>query len=230
MRIFLGILIGLFLAVGIAVAAAYMAFGELTNIGERDKSKDVVQRFDFQDFDKIDIAGVYELNVSVGGDFSIEISGAPEEMARLEASVENQTLMLGREERNMGPRGWRNQGLTAEISLPALSAIDIAGVVDADVRGVDAETFAVDIAGVGDLDISGSCDSLEADVAGIGDFNAEDLRCRAVTVQISGIGDASVYAGEEVDAEVSGIGDIDIYGSPEIVRKEGGLFSDITVR
>ena len=230
MRIFLGVLIGLFLAIGIAAAAAYLAFGELTNIGERDKSKDVAQSFEFRDFDKIDIAGVYELNVSVGGDFSIEISGAPDEMARLEASVENQTLFLSRDEADMSTRRWRNQGLTAEISLPALTAVEIAGVVDADVRGVDAETFAADVAGVGSLDISGACDSLDADVSGIGDFNAGDLRCRSVTVQISGIGGASVYASQAVDAEVSGIGDIDIYGSPETVRKEGGLFSDITVK
>lgn len=230
MRIILGILIGLFLAIGIAIGAAYIAFGELTSIGERDKSKDIVEVYDFTDFDKIDIAGVYELNVSVGGEFSVELAGNADEMARVEASVENGALVLTRDEDVRGPQRWRNQGVTVEVSMPALTGIDIAGVVDADVRGVDTETFSVDLAGVGDLDIAGRCDTLEADVSGIGDFNAEELRCRVVTIQVSGIGDAGVYASEEVDAEVSGIGDIDIYGSPEKVRKEGGLFSDISVK
>ena len=46
---------------------------------------------------------------------------------------------------------------------------------------------------------------------------------------VSGVGDASVYASDSVDASVSGVGDIDVYGEPADVKKDGGMFASITV-
>lgn len=230
MKFFFGLLIGLFLAIGIAAAAAYMAFGELSDFGERDRSKDITQQYDFVDFDKIDIGGVYEIDVAVGGDFSVEISGSPEEMARVEASVENGELVLGEERQVRVKRGWRNHGLTAVISMPSLTAIDVAGVVDGDVTGISADQFDAGLSGVGDLDLEGSCVSLNVHVSGVGELNAKGLECENVEVSVSGVGDASVYASQSVDASVSGIGSISIYGSPSDVEKDGGFLSSIDVK
>lgn len=230
MKFFLGILIGLMLAVGIAAGAAYMAFGDLSDVGERDKSNDIAQTYDLVGFDAIDVAGVYELDVTVGGEFSIIISGAPEEIARVEASVENGELMLGQKKMERGKRHWRNQGLTATLTMPALSAIDVAGVVDGEVTGIDATSFKADLSGVGDLDLSGSCETLTAGVSGVGDFDARDLECQDVDIHVSGVGDASVYASQSVDASVSGIGSITVYGSPAQVEKSGGFLSSISVK
>jgi len=229
MKFFFGLIIGLFLAVGIAAAAAYMAFGEIGDFGERDRSKDITQQYDFVDFDRIDIGGVYEIDVAVGGDFSVEISGSPEAMARVEAAVENGELVLG-EEKRTGKRHWRNHGLTAVISMPALTAIDVAGVVDGDVTGISADQFDADLSGVGDLDLEGSCGSLNVHVSGVGDLDAKGLECENVEVSVSGVGDASVYASQSVDASVSGIGSISIYGSPANVEKSGGFLSSIDVK
>ena len=230
MRIFFGIIIGLILAIGIAATAGYQAFGSLKDVGERDKSKDITTTYELTGFDEIEVGGVFEIDVSVGDDFSVVISGAPAEMERLEVGVENGVLTLDRSEMQRGKRRWRDLGLTAEISLPALKAIDIAGVADGDVSGVDADDFEIDLAGVGDLNISGTCGRLDADVSGVGDLNAKELECREVEVDVSGVGSASVYASEEADASVSGIGSIDIYGSPERVDKSSSFIASISVK
>ncbi len=230
MRFFLGILIGLGLAIGIAFAAGYMAFGDLGDVGERDKSKDVTETFDLTGFDKIDIGGVYEIDVTVGGDYSVVISGAESEMERVEAYVENGELYLGSKRPERGKRRWRNQGLTATISLPALGAIDVAGVADGEVTGINAGGFRASLSGVGDLELSGSCETLNANVSGVGDLDAESLECENVDVNVSGVGEATVYASESVEANVSGIGSITVYGSPSQVDKSGGFLSNITVK
>lgn len=230
MRLFLGILIGLLLAVGIAAAAAYMAFGELTDIGERDRSKDITRTYDLQGFDQISVGGVYELDVRVGGDFSITVSGAPDEMDRMEIEVVDGVLQLGQEEPKFGKRRWRNMGLTADISLPSLTAIDVAGVAEVDVEGVDAETFSASLAGVGELDLVGTCRSLTARVSGVGELDASELQCADVDVRVSGVGEARVYAGQSVYASVSGVGSIDVEGSPSEVVEDKSFFADISVR
>lgn len=230
MKIFFGILIGLVLAIMIAAGAAYMAFGNIRDFEERDKSGDVSMSYDLTGFDRIVVGGVYELNVRVGEGFSIEVSGAPDEMERMEIEVEDGVLRLGQQERMRGKRRWRDQGLSAEITMPALAALNVSGVTDANVTGVDADDFSARLSGVGEIDIAGTCGSLTARVSGVGALDAENLQCVDVEVRVSGIGDAEVYASQSVHASVSGIGSIGIYGSPSVVETDKSLFADISVK
>ncbi|MEM9618102.1 MAG: head GIN domain-containing protein [Pseudomonadota bacterium] len=230
MKFFLGLIVGLILAIGIAAGGAYMAFGDLTDIGERDKSKDITRTYNLADFDMVEIGGVYEFDVTVGGGYSVVVSGAPEEMERVDVSVVDGELILDQSRRENMRRKWRNQGLEATITLPSLRAIDVSGIVDGDISGINADEFDADFSGVGSVDISGTCGHLDADISGIGDFNARDLRCQTADVDISGIGDVDIYASDEIDISVGGIGDVDIHGSPSRVEKDGSLFADISVK
>lgn len=230
MRIFFGIILGLVLAIAIAFGAANYAFGDLRDVSGRDKSKDVTQTLDLAGFDRIDIGGVFEVEVSVGGDFSVVVSGAPDELERLEATVDNGVLKLDQDEITFGKRRWRNQGMSAVISLPVLSGFDLAGVADGEVTGINADDFEVDLAGVGDLTLSGSCGRLNAQVSGVGDLDAQSLQCREVDVDVSGVGEASVYASEAAEASVSGIGTINIYGSPSQIEKHTSFMSSISLK
>ncbi len=230
MKLIFGILIGLVLAVGIAGGAAYMAFGDLSDIGERDKSNDITQTYEVAGFNEIDIGGVYEVDIRVGPDFSVTLSGAEDEMARADVVVERGVLQLSQDDLRRGKRRWRNMGLTAQISLPALNAIEVAGVADVDVEGVAADDFTVRLAGVGEIDVAGTCNALTASVSGVGELDAAGLECADVDVRVSGVGEAKVFASRSVDASVGGIGSITVYGSPASVEKSSGFLADIKVK
>lgn len=236
MKFFLGVFVGVIAAVLIGAGAVAIAFGNLGDIGhieigDRDKSADASKTYDLRDFDRIEIAGVYELDVAVGADYSVEISGPQAQLDRVEAMVENGELILDMRDRERGEKKRRDHdSLAARVTLPALTGVDVSGVVDADIEGVDAEEFAADISGVGEMEIRGSCGRFKAAVSGVGDLDAEELQCKDVAVDVSGIGEASVFASESVDASVSGMGEISIYGSPARVDKSGGLFSSIKVK
>jgi len=180
---------------------------------------------DLRDFDAIDVGGAYELDVIVGEDYSIELSGPAEEMARVEASLKNGALVLGSKKRQRGDR----KGVKAVVTMPTLNRISVSGVVDADISGVKSKDFKLDLSGVGDVNVAGACDRLVARVSGVGEVDAQSLQCREVDVKVAGIGEARVYASESVSAEVSGMGGIMVYGSPKSVDKRGGFFSEIKV-
>lgn len=199
-------------------------FGVLAPAGAWAQSKST-RTLDLRDFDAIEIGGAYELDVIVGEDFSIELSGPSEEMARVEATLKNGALVLGAKKRIKGD----NKGVKAVVTMPALSRISVSGVADADVSGVDAKEFKLDLSGVGEVNIAGACDRLVARVSGVGEVDAQSLQCKAVDVKVAGIGEARVYASESVSAEVSGMGGIMVYGSPKSVDKRGGFFSEIKV-
>jgi Putative auto-transporter adhesin, head GIN domain len=217
MKILMGISAGLLAMAGAAVAA---------------KDDTITKNLDLTGFDRIEVSGVYDLEVRVGPEFSIELSGPAYEMNRVEVSVDHNVLQLDMRNRKRGEkRKWRNhrEGVDAVITMPMLRGLDITGVVDGVVTGVKADNFKINISGVGDLEIDGECGALEARLSGVGDLDADALECSKVTVRVSGVGDADVFARDEVDARVSGMGDIEVYGSPDKVRKSGGMFSDITI-
>lgn len=220
MKIFLGIIIGLVLTVAIAATAVKIAWGDLTDVSSRDRGDDVTMNVEASDFDRIDVAGVFELDVTVGGDYAVTLSGREDDLSRTSATVENGVLVLDTDERDKrGKRHLIKHGVTARISLPALNAVDAAGVVDGRIAAISAENFDADISGVGELELSGSCGALNADVSGVGELDAENLQCRTVRIDVSGVGEARVYASESVDAELAGIGKIEIFGSPANVSK-----------
>lgn len=234
MRFLIGLVVGAIAAAAIGAAAIAYAFGDLHDIdkiGERDKSADIVKAVDLRNFDKISIKGVYEIEVSVGPEYSIQLSGKQDDVDRAETTVSDGTLVLDQKHRQSGEKLRRrsHDGITAKISMPALSAIEVGGVVDGKVTGIAAEGFRADLSGVGDLDLEGTCTALEARVSGVGDLDADDLKCQTVKVTVAGVGDAKVYASESVEARVSGMGDISVSGNPKQVEKSGSLFSDIDV-
>lgn len=220
MKIFLGFLIGLILAAVIAATALKVAWGDITDVSERDRGADETRTIEVADFDRIDIAGVIELDATVGGDYSLTLSGRADDLDRARAEVVDGELILdtAHDEGRVGRKIIRH-GVAATITLPTLAAVDATGVVDGEIKGVAAGAFDVDISGVGDLKLSGTCDALKADVSGVGDLEAKDFICRTVDVEVSGIGGASVFASESASAEIAGIGKIEIYGSPASVSK-----------
>ena len=178
-------------------------------------------------FDKISVAGVYDLNVVVGQPYSVRIRGAESEVGRVVAVVRRDVLVLDLRDKRAGRDRHRN--IEAYVTTPMLVGVDISGVADARVRGIKASLFKASMSGVGELHLDGICRQLSAEVSGVGDLDATALRCANVWVQVSGVGEAGVYASEAVDANVSGMGDIRVIGSPKKVKKSGGLFADISV-
>lgn len=195
-----------------------------------DDEETVEQELSLSGFDRLTVSGVYELDVRVGKDYSIRLSGPKYEMDRAEISVKDGALVLGQRDRRKGEKKRNNRdGVEAVITLPSLTGLKVSGVVEGRIADVDAERFEVRISGVGDVAIDGECGALEAHLSGVGDLDAKGLECGKADIQVSGVGSAVVFASEEVDADVSGMGDIDVYGSPQSVRKSKGMFADITV-
>ncbi|MEQ1928949.1 MAG: head GIN domain-containing protein [Parvularculaceae bacterium] len=238
MKFLIGLVVGAIVAAAIGAAAiAYASrdgdvghFNISSDDDEDDDGEKSSRTLDLRDFDKIDVRGVFELDVKVGPAFAIVLSGEADDLDRVEASVEEGALILDQRKRQKGEHRRGHDSVKATVSLPSLTAVEASGVVDGEIEGVAAATFKVEISGVGDMKIAGTCDALEADVSGVGDLDAEGLQCKTVEVTVSGVGDADVYASEAVEATVSGMGEISVAGSPEKVEKNGGMFSNIDVK
>lgn len=222
-----------FCAISVFALSASIATQSFAHPEEDDKHKGprIEKNFDLNGFDQIEVVGVYNMDVQVGGDFSIETSGRTKDMEKMEVYVKNGTLVLATDE-NKKRKGWRgnnNRGIDITITMPSLNGLEITGVGNGEVSGIESDNFTIEVAGIGAMELNGRCGKLNADYAGMGELDARGLKCETVTVDMSGMGSASVYASDSVDADMSGMGSIDIYGNPKKVEKDKTFLSSITV-
>ena len=198
---------------------------------DRDDGPKIVKTYDFTGFDRIHIEGVYEVDIQVGPNFSIETSGSEKQMNRAKVVKSGtQTLILGLNETGRLKR-WKghNNGIRAVITLPALNKIALTGVGSVEVSGIDAQVFDATLEGVGSIELAGKCGRLDANVEGVGSLEADDFECEDVNVSVEGMGSAEVYASKSVDADIEGMGSIDVEGSPKSVKKSKSFMSSISI-
>jgi hypothetical protein len=79
-----------------------------------------------------------------------------------------------------------------------------------------------ELSGAGDIQVSGRVDEFKLLHSGLGSFNAGGLQCSKATVELSGMGDATVRVADELNATITGAGAINYYGQPRIVQNGEG--------
>ena len=186
--------------------------------------------YDFDDFTRINVTGVYAVEVEVGEAYSIELSGPEKRMDEVEIRRRGGTLFLEVDQKRR--KRWRghNSGVDAVITVPQLDEISLTGVGSVEVDGIDSDDFTTELEGVGSIELSGICRNLKAQVSGVGSIEAYDLECKSVDVSVDGMGSAEVYASQSVNADIDGMGSVDVKGSPKDVKKSKSLMSSISIR
>lgn len=193
------------------------------------KKRDVVETYNLDGFNEIEVLGVYELEIEVGKAFSVRTEASEKEAKDLKVRVSGDTLILDNSAKD-GNRWNKNnnrKAVLAVITLPSLSDLEITGVATGEVTGIDGGSLDVALQGVGELDLSGTCDTLDIDLSGVGEIDAEDLVCEDVDASMGGVGELTVHATKSVNADAGGIGEIVVYGDPEDRDVDDGFMAKV---
>lgn len=183
---------------------------------DNDKKRDVVMNHDFSGFTAIDVAGVYDLDVREGSQFSVQTRANKRQADRLDIRMRGDTLILAMDDDKQSSwKGRNNSGVEVIITMPRLEELDVAGVATGDITAFTGGNVDIDVAGVSSLTLSGRCDRLSIDLAGVGELDASELKCKDVDADMGGMGELSVYASESVKADAGGMGEIEVYGDPK---------------
>jgi len=172
-----------------------------------------------EDFQRIQLSGVGDVEVQVGTPTSLEISFDNNLLEMVHTRVVDGELLIE-------TSGHYNSKLPLLVKLttPSLQQIKLSGVGSMELTGVDNESLEVDVSGVGTLTASGKVKDLRVQLNGTGKANLEELVADSVTVTVSGVGNAKVHATQSVKATSSGVGGITIYGNPpKVDSKSSGV-------
>jgi hypothetical protein len=106
----------------------------------------------------------------------------------------------------------------SKISNPEDLALSVSGAGDIKMD-VDAPRLTADVSGSGSVDLKGQTKDVGLDLTGAGHAHCYDLLAENTKVDISGAGDAEVFASVKLDATVSGAGNVNYKGNATTVNQ-----------
>jgi len=230
--------------------AATLGLGACGHSNGAETAGPTIQR-DYQvaTFDKIEVAGPFDVTVTTGGKPSVHASGPSNLIDKMEVKVEGGVLKIRPEKRNsMFNWNFGSHGSAkVAVSVPMLSeaaiagsggiAIDkvtganfkgeIAGSGDLRLAAVDAGAVELSIAGSGGVTVAGKAKSVTYEIAGSGDIDAKGLVAETARVSIAGSGSVGANAWGTADVEILGSGGVNVTGGAKCTIDKHGS-GDVT--
>jgi hypothetical protein len=101
--------------------------------------------------------------------------------------------------------------------------INSSGAAGISISGLQASALDANLSGTGRITVGGGVDTLQVNVSGAGGFDGAELSSKDANIELTGIGGATVWVTDSLDALVSGVGSIQYYGNPSITKQVSGI-------
>jgi hypothetical protein len=189
--------------------------------GERVRGNGVLKTEQRQasSFTALQVSGSSEVRLRQDSVLSVKVEGDENLLPYIEVYNEGNRLVI-RTKRgyNLKPR----KGLVVYVSSPAYNNIIVSGAGEVKTENsiTNAEKLNITVSGAGEIKmdvnapVKGKARDFDLEVSGAGNINCYDLLTENTNLQISGAGDAKVYASVKLTGSVSGAGDVTYKGNP----------------
>lgn len=228
----------------VAIAAVTLLVGAChvgSQAENREPGPEVSRNYQVGAFDKVAVAGPYEVNVVSAGAPGVSAKGGSNLLDETEVVVENGTLKIRPKKRHGIHFNWHSGKAVFTVNTAVLRGASIAGSGEINVDKV-AGDFDGDVAGSGDLklasvaggkvklsiagsggvDAAGKADSVDLSIAGSGDIRAGGLAAKTADVSIAGSGNVAANASDTANVSIMGSGDVDISGGAKCKISKAG--------
>ena len=174
------------------------------------RGKQVTRTVAVKDFERISIAGNFDVVYVQGDSCSVRMEGNERLLNATDIRVEDGTLIV--KMKALSVRGFRGSALVT-ITSPDLIDVNMTGNGDFAAHGhVDTDHLTLTLTGNGDMNFYDLiCDRLDMRLTGNGDQTVEGLTCGYVNMQLTGNGDITVKGrARKMNMQKAGNGDINV--------------------
>lgn len=195
--------------------------------------------FDFEDFDEISASSKFDITITKGQSFDVQLFGREKELDYVRLKQHGDVL-------EFDTRDWKLFGLSkwkpikVELTMPELRRIklsgacsaeasgfsgnnldiDMAGASDADLK-VDFDKVNIELTGTSDLVIAGSTDELKVDMSGTSSLDALSFESKNGDITTAGVSSAKVFITRFLEVQANGASDVKYKGDPKLDVDEG---------
>lgn len=163
-------------------------------------------------FDGISLQGHFRLVFHRNAAESVTLSGDPYLVDNLRVGVHRGVLAIVRPEDLDLPK---NEAVLVTITAPNLASLSAAGLVRAEVTGLDGRGFKLINRGALAATLSGNAGHVAIKSSGVASINASALHARTIEISVRGQGNMRVFASHAANVTMYGEGRIDVLGNPK---------------
>ncbi|HMC86955.1 MAG TPA: head GIN domain-containing protein [Chitinophagaceae bacterium] len=203
----------------------------------RGNGKINTQEHNISSFKNVEVSGAIDLYVAQGETKFVKIETDENLQQYIEVNQQGDRIVIKfREGTNLRP----TDKVKAYISSSVYNTIDVSGACNITSQGkiANAENMKLEVSGAGDINMDINAPGIGAEVSGAGTVNLKgetkwldliltgagkahcfDMLSENTKVDISGAGDADVYASIKLDANISGAGGVSYKGGATSVEQ-----------
>jgi hypothetical protein len=202
-------------------------------------------------FDRVALAGFGDLVITQGEEESLTIEASPEILDRIKTEVKDGQLTI-RFSRNwldwIGEAlatGFAGMRVRYDLKVKELTALAITGAgrvqvanLEADhvalelrgagqlsVESLDAKRLEIELSGAGQIKVEGRVTEQTINMTGAGSYDAPNLESQRAKATLTGLGGATVWVVEDLEATIRSVGNVSYYGAPKVSKRITGLGS-----
>jgi hypothetical protein len=110
----------------------------------------------------------------------------------------------------------------AELQTDQLS-VRVAGAGEVTIGSLSTGQLGVDVPGAGRVQLAGKATEQRVALTGAGTYRAPQLESQKAQVKLSGVGSATIWVVQELEASIQGVGSVEYYGSPSVSERITGV-------
>lgn len=196
-------------------------------------------------FDAVSLSGTGDVTLTQGESESLEIEAEDNIIPHIVTEVKGSTLYIYEDQRasrtslqptrpihfNLAIKNLKSFDLSGAGSIHAASlkadslSISISGAGNIILDKLEANTLTTTVSGTGNVDIAGKAAQQNSHMSGMGNYRTPNLQTQSSVIEISGAGNATVWALDSLSAHISGAGSITYYGQPQVTQSISGIGS-----
>lgn len=197
----------------------------------------ISKSFDKANFKNIDVSSSMDVVLKQGTDYSVRIDAEENILQLIEVRKEGDELIVGFKN-NIGISPTKD--IKVYITAPEFHKLEGSGActisnsgvitgneVTLDLSGacnthlnVDVKKLGIEASGSSEIEVKGKAVYFSVDGSGSTSVSAFQLITENATIDLSGAGDAEVFASQSLKADLSGAGSVTYKGNPPSVSKE----------
>jgi phage shock protein PspC (stress-responsive transcriptional regulator) len=195
-----------------------------------------------RDFDEVEVSGKFDVKISQGHDYSVELIGPDREKEKYNIYRSGETLVIeyqGKRNFNWNARDLNIEDMRINIVMPSLEKLEATGFgtirfedfggndMDIESHGpirirgdLRTQNLSINLTGKSEADLSGSATSLNARLELASKLRAYNLDVVDAMVEVSGASFAKVNVSGTLEIEEGVASSVDYRGNPSVVKRD----------
>jgi hypothetical protein len=104
-------------------------------------------------------------------------------------------------------------------------ALELRGAGQLSVESLGAEQLQIDLSGAGQIKVGGRVTEQAVKITGAGSYDAPNLESQRAKATLTGLGGATVWVVEDLEATIRSVGSVSYYGAPTVSKTMTGIGS-----